>query len=261
MVRKNNALLAAGFGTTHLDALEKSIVPVEQDLAAAFPGWGFARAFTSPTVRRRLGERGVAVESADAALARLAEEGVERCVVQPTLVIPGEEYDRLREAVEHMEGRMRIALGEPLLRREADWPELARVLRREYPIAEDTALVAVGHGAGRRSNGLYQAMAEGLARQEGPVLRLATVEGTPSFADVVSELEKLPMRRALLVPLMLAAGDHVKNDMAGPGPESLRSLLEAAGFAVDCALRGLGELPQIRAMYVRRALTAGEGLA
>lgn len=110
-------VLVASFGTTAADTLAETIGAVEQQAAALWPGAPVYRAFTSPTVRRRLGERGVAVESADAALARLAEEGVERCVVQPTLVIPGEEYDRLREAVEHMEGRMRIALGEPLLRR------------------------------------------------------------------------------------------------------------------------------------------------
>ena len=193
----------------------------------------------------------MAVDGVEEALARMAAGGLEGALVQPTLLIPGEEYDRLRARIP-ADGR--FALGGPLLRDEADLAAMAAILREAYPLDKDTVLLAMGHGTAHSANGLYLR----LARHMAPDMALCTVEGRPSFREAVDALLAQPRRKVHLVPLLLVAGDHSKNDMAGPGPDSLRSLLEGAGFQVSWSLRGLGELPAVRRRFVLRAREAYE---
>ncbi len=111
------------------------------------------------------------------------------------------------------------------------------------------------------ANRMYERMAELLRSRPGAPMRLCTAEGIPDFDSAVRELTALPQRRVLLAPLLFVAGEHAKEDMAGEGEGSLRSRLVRAGFWVDCALRGLGERPAVREMYVERAREAVEGAA
>ena len=254
------AVLAVSFGTTHLDALRADIVPVEEALADAFPGCPVYRAFTSGVVRRRLRERqNMHVDSVEEALARNRSDGMGRVVVQPTLLLPGEEYDGLCAALTAADG-LEVRAGRPLLYGEDDLDGVIAALRQAYPVGEDTALLLMGHGTAHAANALYEAMARRLRALPGAAVRLCTVEGVPTFEDAAAELAALGRPRALLVPLLLAAGDHAKNDMAGPAPGSLRARLEAAGLRTACVLGGLGRLDGIRALYVRRALQAAGGL-
>lgn len=253
-----SAILVVSFGTTHLSTLRENISRTETSIADAFPGWPFYRAFTSPTVRRRLLEQhGISVDSVEEAMARMSADGVERVVVQPTLLIPGEEYDKLRASLAVLSGP-RVSIGRPLLCGDQDLGEMTAALRDAYPVDSGTVLLLMGHGTGHSANRIYERLAEQMRLLPGPAMRLCTVEGTPTFADAVAELSALSQRRVLAAPLMLVAGDHAKNDMAGDGPESLRSQLTAAGFQVTCALQGLGQLSAVRDMYVRRALEAAE---
>ena len=253
-------LLVVSFGTTHLDTLEKTIAAAERDLAAAFPGVPCYRAFTSGIVRERLRSRqGLVVDSVPEALARMRGDGVERAVVQPTLLIPGEEFDRLRAEVLANAGDMAVSLGLPLLWDDRDLIPLTKLLERAYPMEEDQVLLAMGHGTDHSANGIYHRLARCMAERSGR-LALCTVEGTPSFQDAIDALLAQERRRVHLAPLLLVAGDHSKNDMAGDGPDSLRTLLEQAGFQVTWSLRGLGELPEVREKLVRRARSAFEVL-
>ncbi len=251
-----SAILVVSFGTTHLNTLRENISRTEASIADAFPDCPFYRAFTSPTVRRRLLEQsGIAVDSVEEAMARIAADGAERVIVQPTLLIPGEEYDRLCACLVVPSG-LSVSIGRPLLCGDQDLGEMTAALRDAYPVDSGTVLLLMGHGTGHSANSIYERLAEQMRKLEGSAMRLCTVEGTPTFADAVAELSALPQRRVLAAPLMLVAGDHAKNDMAGDEPESLRSQLMAAGFQVSCSLQGLGQLSAVRDMYVRRALEA-----
>ena len=255
------AILVVSFGTTHLDTLQENIARTEADIAAAFPGCALYRAFTSGIVRTRLREKlDVRVDSVEEALSRIANHGHRAVVVQPTLLIPGEEYDLLCASVREAAGELRYAIGRPLLCNGDDLDEIAGTLREMYPTGEDTVLLLMGHGTEHSANDLYEQLAEKLRAREGAPMRLCTVEGTPTFADAVAELTALSQRKALLTPLMLVAGEHAKEDMAGEGPESLRSLLVKEGFQVVCIVQGLGQLQRVRNMYVRRALEAAKTL-
>lgn len=251
-------ILAASFGTTHLDTLEKTIQAVEDDLSAAFPGTKVYRAFTSGKVRAGLRERyGVHVDSVGEALERMRGEGVDQALVQTTLLLPGVEYDLLRREVLTGAGGMRAVLGLPLLWDDGDLAAVADILAGAYPVEEDQILLLMGHGSSHMANDLYLRLIRHMESRGGQ-MALCTVEGTPDFEAAVEGLRTQPRRRVRLAPLLLVAGDHAKNDMAGDGPGSLRRRLEAAGFQVSCDVRGLGELPAIRERLVRRAKSAWE---
>ncbi|MGM9605899.1 MAG: sirohydrochlorin cobaltochelatase [Oscillospiraceae bacterium] len=254
-------ILIVSFGTTHLDTLAKTIQAVEEDLASAFPGASCYRAFTSGIVRSRLKSKyDITVDSVEEALTRMKADGVKRAVVQPTLLIPGEEYDRMRSKVLLNAGEMEIAMGLPLLWDDSDLSAVMEILEQAYPRQEDTVLLAMGHGTEHESNCLYVRLAQRM-KERGGTMALCTVEGKPDFADAVDQLSAQGARKVHLVPLLLVAGDHSKNDMAGESEDSLRGLLEKAGFEVSWSLQGLGELPTVREIYVRRAKAAYQSLA
>ena len=248
------ALLVVSFGTTHLDTMEKTIVATEDALANAFPETPVYRAFTSGIVRKRLQAKfDIHADSVEEALARIAADGYTQVLVQPTLLIPGEEYDKLCTAVSALAGQLVICMSKPLLCDETDMDAMIAVLQKAYPVDNDTVLLLMGHGTEHRANDIYICMAE---KMQHTSMRLCTVEGTPSFDDVVAELATLPQKKILLAPMLFVAGDHAKNDMAGEKPDSLRSMLEAKGYVVRCAIQGLGELEEVRNMYVEKARKA-----
>ncbi len=247
-------ILIASFGTTHLDTLEKTIAAVERDAAASFPGMTCYRGFTSGMVRRGLKKKyDISVNSVEEVLERMKADGVEQAVVLPTFVIPGEEYERLCVTVLRDAGSMKISMGLPLLWDDSDLSDMTDLLARTYPLESDTVLLAMGHGTAHPCGCMYMRLAERM-KQAG--MALCTVEGTPDFHDALKELRAGDRRKVHLVPMLLVAGDHSKNDMIGQEPDSLRSMLERNGFEVTWTLQGLGEIPAIRKRYVQRARAA-----
>lgn len=246
------AILVVSFGTTHLDTLEKTICAVERDLQAANPQIPCFRAFTSPTVRRRLLEKqGMEVDSVPAALNKLEAAGFTHVNVQPTLLLPGEEFDKLHSDVLNSAGNLTVRIGKPLLWDDADIATLTQAVKAAYPVEEDTILLGMGHGTSHAADSIYHRLRRAMNAQG---MELCTVEGSIDFATAREALLSQPKRKVHLVPMLLVAGDHSKNDMAGDEPDSLKSILTAAGFQVTCSLMGLGELEA-----VRRALCAKLG--
>lgn len=255
------ALLVVSFGTTHLDTLEKTIASTERCLANAFCRYPFYRAFVSGVVRSRLQkEYGITVENVEEALVRIAAEGYTHVLLQPTLLIPGEEMDRLKASVEAAKGSLTVSIGQPLLCCDRDLEQILDILQETYPTDPETVLVMMGHGTEHRGNLIYEQLLQKMRQYEAGTMRLTTVEGTPSFADTIAEVTELPQRKAVVAPLLFVAGDHAKNDMAGEEEDSLRSLLEAQGFAVTCQLQGLGEIPGVQQMLIQKANNAEKEL-
>lgn len=244
------AILIVSFGTTHLDTLEKTICAVERDIQAAFPQVPCFRAFTSPTVRRRLKERcNLDVDSVEQAMERLEADGFTHVTVQPTLLLPGEEYEKLRMAVQKNAGNMTARMGEPLLCEDSDLLFLVQCLRESYPLPEDTILLAMGHGTFHTADQMYVRLRK-IMQQEG--MELCTVEGTMGFEEAREALLTQSKRKVHLVPLLLVAGEHSRKDMAGDDPDSLKNRLTEVGFEVTFSLRGLEELEPVRKAYCTR---------
>lgn len=248
------ALLVVSFGTTHLDTFDKTIAATEKALTAAFPELPFYRAFTSKIVRSRLlSKYRMAVDDVEGALKRIASDGFTHVLIQPTLLIPGEEFDRLNASIQAAAEKLTVSVGKPLICDETDMDRMIAILAHAYPLAPDSALLLMGHGTYHSANNLYEMLNR---KMQHTSMRICTVEGTPSFADGVREMAVLKVQNVTLAPMLFVAGDHAKNDMAGDEPDSLRSILEREGFTVTPVLQGLGEVREVQAFYVEKAKEA-----
>lgn len=255
------AILAVSFGTSYPDTLQKTIAAAEQALAEAFPDWEVRRAFTSGMIIRKLKERdGVEIENVAQAMNRLEQEGYTHVAVQSTHVMHGEEYEKMLSQLEPYRLRMKISVGMPLLHGEEDYASVAKALLNWLPSLEaDEALVLMGHGTTHFANSAYAQM-EHMLQADCDRVYLATVEGYPTLDSVERQLAKRPeIRRLMLAPFMLVAGDHARNDMSGD-EDSWAERLKKAGYSVRCILQGLGECPAIRELFVEHCRQAVEAL-
>ena len=254
---KEKALLAVSFGTSYEDTLEKNIAAIERDLAAAFPERTLRRAFTSGMILRRWKkERGVEIDDVPAALERLAGEGYTDILVQPTHVMNGEEYHKLADQAEGFRSRFdKLTVGVPLLTAAEDYLDLGRALMEILPPkSEERAVLYMGHGSEHQANSAYALMEYAFHDLGRNDVIVGTVEGYPNFDAAIRRLKERPqVKEVELRPLMTVAGDHAKNDLAGEEEDSWKNVLEGMGYRVNCVLTGLGEYPQVRALFVEHA--------
>lgn len=257
---KEKALLAVSFGTSYEDTLEKNIAAIERDLAAAFPERTLRRAFTSGMILRRWKrERGVEIDDVPAALERLAGEGYADILIQPTHVMNGEEYHKLADQAEGFRSRFdKLTVGVPLLTAAEDYLDLGRALMEILPPKrEERAVLYMGHGSEHQANSAYALMEYAFHDLGRDDVIVGTVEGYPNFDAAIRRLKERPqVKEVELRPLMTVAGDHAKNDLAGKEEDSWKNVLEGMGYRTSCVLTGLGEYPQIRAMFVEHARQA-----
>ncbi len=257
------ALLVVSFGTSYLDTLEKTIAPIEAEIAAALPEREPRRAFTSGMILRKLAAGGCHIDSVPDALERLLAQGFDDVLVQPSHVMNGDEYDKLARLAEPFASRFRrFALGTPLLTEVEDYHAVARAVLAELPPERaDTAHVFMGHGSEHHANASYcqlEYVFHDLGRRD---VLIGTVEGYPTLDEVRRRLRERPqVDRLVLRPLMVVAGDHARNDLAGDAPDSWKNLLEGEGYQVSCLLRGLGEYPGIRRLFADHALRAAASI-
>lgn len=240
------AILAVSVGTAHAGAEQICIRPVEDALRTAFPGWEIHRAFTSRVIARRLREQGTIVESETDALARLTNEGYGEIVVAPTHIIPGGEYEKVCAAAA---GRRMSA---PLLADDADLGWMAALLDK-IAGEESRPLLLMGHGTDHAADEIYARLQQKL----GENVFLACTKGEHTLIRLLPRLRLLPERSVTLMPLMLAAGSHAVNDLAGDKDGSWKSILENEGFDVRVRLQGLGALEAVQRRFaekVRRAI-------
>lgn len=242
------ALVIVSFGTSVPEA-RKDITEVEQALMAVLPDADCYCAMTSPTIRRILKKRGQTVLSLEESLEALEPMGYDRVIVQPTHLLYGLEYDKIKAAVDRVAGQFpELVLGKPLLAGSEDLLALAQCLKAEYGAGEE-ALVLMGHGTPHFSNLVYPAFQTVLRLMDYPNAYVGTVEGWPEVDSVIRQLKADGQRKVRLVPMMLVAGDHARNDMAGNTPDSWKSQLEAQGMEVHCHLGGLGRLEAVQQLY------------
>lgn len=246
------AILVASFGTTNDQARSDNIGAIEAAVAAAHPEARVVRAFTSGMVIRALAKRDIHVATVAEAVDALAADGTTRdLAVLPTCLLPAREYSTLVHAVRARAGQFgSVAIAKPLLADHTDFDQVLRAICDEVDHDGDEALVIVGHGTDHFSNTTYAAL-DFEARVLGyDGVFVGTIEGYPSLDDTLARIKADGrFSKAVLVPLLLVAGEHVHNDIAGDGPESWKSRLAAAGIEARAAFRGLGAYPAIRSLY------------
>jgi sirohydrochlorin cobaltochelatase len=259
---KKPVLLVVSFGTSFGESREKTIGAIENALAAAYPDYEQRRAFTSQIIINKLAEEdGLKIDNVEDAMKRLVAGGVREVLVQPTHVMSGEEYDSVIEAVKPFEDKFdRVRYGQPLLITDADYDEVIDAITGETSrYADDhTAVVFMGHGTEHTANATYAKLNQKIEARGISRYYIGTVEASPSLEDVLEEIKNTGgITRVVLSPLMIVAGDHANNDMAGDEPDSWKSVMEARGYEVVPVLKGLGEYPGIQKIFVRHA---GEAL-
>lgn len=260
MNHRKKAFLAISFGTSYEETRKKTIDAIEEDLRAAFPGYEFRRAYTSPTIVRILNERdGIWIDSVEQALSRLAGEGYRAVLAQTTHVIHGFEYDKLMAVFEQFRNKFDILeCGEPLLTEEEDYRQSARIMGEALAAyrAPGTDLVLMGHGTEHAANVSYAKLQKAFFGQGYEDCLVGTVEASPTLENMAKLVQERKPARVVLVPFMVVAGNHAVMDIAGMGAKSWKSRFERGGYQVECVMKGLGEYPAIRRMYVEHAMTA-----
>lgn len=277
-----NELLVVSFGTSFNDSRAKDIKGIEDALAAAFPEWSVRRAFTAQIIINHVQAReGEKIDNMDQALARAIANGVKNLVIQPTHLMHGAEYDEMMEAVEAVKDNFEsITVAEPLLGEvgsdatviNADKQAVATALvaaavadagaeSLEALAAEGTAFVFMGHGTSHTAKVSYTQMQNQFAALGCENVFVGTVEGEPeetSAEAVIEAVSAAGYTKVILRPLMVVAGDHANNDMAGEDEDSWMSMFTASGSfeEVTAQIAGLGRIADIQAVYAAHSADA-----
>lgn len=277
-----NEILAVSFGTSFNDSRVADIKGIEDALQEANPDWSVRRAFTAQIIINHVQARdGEKIDNVDQALERAVDNGVKNLVVQPTHLMHGAEYDELVEAVENYKDKFEtVKIAEPLLGEvgadakavNSDKETVAKALTAEavkdagYDSLEaakedGAAFVFMGHGTSHTAKVSYSQMQTQMSDLGYDNVFIGTVEGEPeetSCEAVIEAVEKAGYKKVVLRPLMVVAGDHANNDMAGEDDDSWLSMFKASGKfdSVDTQITGLGEIEAIQQIYVEHTAEA-----
>ena len=275
-------ILVVSFGTSFNDSRAQDIGGVEKAIAAAFPDWSVRRAFTSQIIMNHvLARDGEEIDNVEQALERAVSNGVKTLVIQPTHLIHGKEYDELIESAKAHAGSFEsISVAEPLLGetgrdelvtnddKRAVAENLVEVACKEAGYAslkdsqdDGTAFVFMGHGTSHAAKINYAQMATMTAKLGYRNVFIGTVEGRPESTaceNVIEQVKALGSKKVVLRPLMVVAGDHANNDMAGDDEDSWKSMFEASGAfdSVTCQISGLGRIEAVQKQYIAHTQAA-----
>ena len=195
---------------------------------------------------------------------RAVDNKVKNLVIQPTHLMNGLEYtDLVNEVAEYSDAFEKVAVGEPLLTTDDDFKAVIKAITEataEYDDGE-TAICFMGHGTEAESNQVYSMMQEMLTDAGYKNYYVGTVEASPTVEDVLAAVQAGGYKKVVLEPLMIVAGDHANNDMAGDEEGSWKKTFEDAGYEVTCLVRGLGEMEAIQQLFVEHAKAAVESLS
>ena len=281
----DNELLVVSFGTSFNDSRTADIGGIEKALQTAYPNWSVRRAFTAQIIINHVQARDdEKIDNMDQALQRAVDNGVKNLVVQPTHLMHGAEYDELTEAVESYKDKFEsVTIAEPLLGEVGDSDDAVNDDKKavaeaitaeavktagydslEVAEADGTAFVFMGHGTSHTAKISYSQMQSQMNDLGYDNVFIGTVEGKPedtACEAVIEKIKEAGYKKVVLRPLMVVAGDHANNDMAGDDEDSWKSQFEASGAfdKIDTQIAGLGEISAIQDLYVAHTKAAMDG--
>ena len=278
-------LLVVSFGTSFNDSRVADIKSIEDALQEANPDWSVRRAFTAQIIINHIQARdGEKIDNMEQALERAVANGVKQLVVQPTHLMHGAEYDEMCAAIDKVRDQFdSVEIAEPMLGEvgndatviNADKEAVAKAVvaaaleesgYESTAAAKDAgvAYVLMGHGTAHVAKVTYSQMATQMAKLGYENVFVGTVEGEPeetSCEAVIEAVKNGGYTTVVLRPLMVVAGDHANNDMAGADDDSWKTMFEAAGFTVNCQISGLGRIADVQALYVAHTKAAIDAIA
>ncbi len=278
-------LLVVSFGTSFNDSRVADIKSIEDALQAANPDWSVRRAFTAQIIINHIQARdGEKIDNMEQALERAVSNGVKQLVVQPTHLMHGAEYDEMCAAIDKVRDKFEsVEIAEPMLGEvgndatviNADKEAVAKAVvaaaleesgYESTAAAKDAgvAYVLMGHGTAHVAKVTYSQMATQMDKLGYENVFIGTVEGEPedtSCEAVIAAVKEAGYTTVVLRPLMVVAGDHANNDMAGADEDSWKTMFEAAGLTVNCQISGLGRIADVQALYVAHTKAAIDAIA
>ena len=264
-----DAIVVMSFGTTFKDTREKTIDATVAEIQAAHPDVKVVTAFTSHIIIDRIAAKeGIKYPTPEEALEQLKAEGYSRVALATLDVIPGMEYAYDKGVYDNYKNQFKkMTLGTSLMywqgqeEQADDVTETIEALKTQFPKqGKNDAILIMAHGTPQISNAYYSVIQAKIDEMGLQNVYVYTVEGWPSLETVLPKLKAAGIKHVTLMPMMMVAGDHANNDMAGDEPDSHKSQLEAAGFQVDAYIHGIGENQKIRDLYVQRANDAWDAL-
>ena len=281
-----NEILVVSFGTSFNDSRAADIKGIEDALQEAYPDWSVRRAFTAQIIINHVEARDdEVIDNMQQALDRAVDNGVKNLVVQPTHLMHGAEYDEMTEAIDGYKDKFEsVAIAEPMLGEVGedatvindDKKAVAQAITDEAckeagydsmeAAAEDgTAFVFMGHGTSHTANVTYDQMQSQMDDLGLTNAFIGTVEGKPEDTEcqaVIAKVKDAGFKKVVLRPLMVVAGDHANNDMAGDDDDSWKSQFNASGAfdSVDCQIAGLGRIEAVEDLYVEHTKAAIDSL-
>ncbi|CCO24201.1 sirohydrochlorin cobaltochelatase [Maridesulfovibrio hydrothermalis] len=247
-------IMLAAFGSS-MPETQVAFDSIEKAVKKAFPGVPVRWSYSSAIIRNILAKEGRAVDSPVTAMAKMMDEGFTHVAVQSLHTIPGEEYFGIVKTVEAFEGMpkgmSKVTVGKPLLYSDDDMQRTVKAIIANIPKdrkAED-AVVLMGHGTHHGAN-IYYPGSQYYFSQADPKIFVGTVEGAPTLDAVKELLAKSKVKKVYLMPYMSVAGDHARNDMAGPESDSWKSELTKDGYKCVSVLKGTAEFPQVVDIWV-----------
>ena len=258
-------ILIVSFGTSYSNSRHVTIGAIEDAIREAYPDYQVRRAFTAQIIIDKLKkEENIEIDNVKQALDRAVANGVKTLIVQPTHLMNGLEYNDLKKELDKYKDKFdKIALGEPLLTSDEDFKQVIAAITndtKEY-LDGETAICFMGHGTEADSIKVYATLQEKLKAAGYNDYFVGTVEATPTVDDVIAQVkESGKYKRVILQPLMVVAGDHANNDMAGDEEGSWATKFKAAGFEVKPVLRGLGQNYDIQKIYLEHVKAAIDSL-
>lgn len=247
------AILLVSFGTSYREAYERSLKAICRDLVRAGGELPVYQAYTSGVIIGKLLEDGVRVFSVEEAFKKMINDEIKAVYVVSTHMIPGIEYEKMLKTIEKYRAYFQtLEVTAPVLEREEDCGKLVPVISELLGAEDDYEYVLMGHGTEAEANIRYSQMNEAFVRAGRNNIRIASVEAKPDIEDALRSLsEKKKIRKVILHPFMIVAGDHAWNDMAGE-EESYLTILTQAGYPVEAIVKGLGEYPVFREIFVSK---------
>ena len=264
-----DAILIMSFGTTFPETRAKTIEATIKQIQAAHPDTKVVLAFTSHIIIDRVkANEGITIPTPEQALEQLKAEGYNRVALTSLDIIPGIEYKYKTAVFDVYKTQFKkMTIGTPLMywmgqeNQRDDVETTMKALGSQLPqLGKDDAVLIMAHGTPDPANAYYAVMQDRLNDLYNGKVMIYTVEGKPNLEDVISKLKAQNIKNVTIMPLMMVAGDHANNDMAGDEPDSHKSILQAEGFNVKTYIHGLGENENIRQLFVDRADEAWNAL-
>ena len=264
-----DAILVMSFGTTFKDTREKTIDATVNAIKAAHPGVKVVTAFTSHIIIDRIkANEGISYPTPEEAIAQLKAGGYTRVAMTSLDIIPGMEY-AYKDAVFqlHKNDFKKATFGTPLMYWQGqegqadDITATMKAVSTQFPkLGKKDAVLVMAHGTPHPANAYYAVMQDRLNEMGLNNVLIFSVEGWPHLETVIPQLKAKGIKNVTLMPLMMVAGDHANNDMAGDEPDSFKSILENEGFKVNVYIHGLGENEAVRQLFVDKVEQAWDAL-